>query len=81
VSRQSAACWLHAGVLPVAARQLVAGAVLVERPAPVPAGVAIYARVSWADQRGDLDRRVARLVEHGQVVAAELRRRHQHRAG
>ena len=64
VSRQSATRWFHAGVLPVAARQLPTGTILVDEPVPVAAGVAIYARVSSADQRSDLDRRVAGLVEH-----------------
>jgi len=64
VSRQSASRWFHAGVLPVAAHQLSTGMILVEEPAPVGCGVAIYASVLSAFQRGDLDRQVARLVEH-----------------
>lgn len=64
VSRQSATRWFHAGVLPVAARQLATGTILVEEPPRAAAGVAVYSRVSSADQRGDLDRQVARLVEH-----------------
>ena len=48
----------------MAAHQLSTGTILVEEPAPVGCGVAVYARVSSADQRGDLDRRLARLVEH-----------------
>jgi putative resolvase len=73
VSRQSAACWFHAGVLPVPARQLATGTILVDVDEPGPiavgvagpiaVGVAVYARVSSADQRGDLDRQVACLVE------------------
>jgi putative resolvase len=51
-------------VLPVAAHQLATGTILVEDQPAIMGGVAIYARVSSADQRGDLDRRVARLVEH-----------------
>jgi putative resolvase len=68
VSRQSAARWFHAGVLPVPARQLATGTILVDEPGPIAAGVAIYARVSSADQRGDLDRQVARLVEHATIA-------------
>jgi putative resolvase len=64
VSRQPACRWFHAGALPVRARQLVTGTILVEEPAAAPAGVALYARVSSADQRADLDRQVARLVDH-----------------
>jgi putative resolvase len=63
VSRQSACRWFHAGVLPVPARQLATGTILVEEP-DGRAGVALYARVSSGDQRADLDRQVARLVGH-----------------
>jgi predicted site-specific integrase-resolvase len=68
VSRQSACRWFHAGVLPVPARQLATGTILVEEPPAGRSGVALYARVSSADQRGDLDRQVARLVEHSTGV-------------
>jgi putative resolvase len=44
VSRQSATRWFQAGVLPVPARQLATGTILVEQARPSPAGVAIYAR-------------------------------------
>ncbi len=69
VSRQSATRWFHAGVLPAAAPQLVTGTILVDEATAPPAGVAICARVSSADQRGDLDRQVARLT----AVATERR--------
>ncbi len=69
VSRQSATRWFDAGVLPVPARQLATGTVLVDEPSGPSTGVAIYARVSSADQRGDLDRQVARLT----AVATERR--------
>ena len=62
VSRQRATRWFHAGVLPVPARQLATGTILVDQGRPSPAGVGIYARVSSGDQRGDLDRQVARLT-------------------
>jgi putative resolvase len=64
VSRRSATRWFHAGVLAVPARQLSTGTILVDEPVPVAAAVAVYARVLSADQRGDLDRQVARLVGH-----------------
>ena len=63
VSRQTATRWFHAGVLPVPARQLATGTILVDEPAPGPGGVALYARVSSSGQRGDLERQLARLVE------------------
>jgi len=59
VSRQSATRWFHAGVLPVPARQLASGTILVDEATAPAAGVAIYARLSSGDQRGDLDRQVA----------------------
>ena len=62
VSRQSATRWFHAGVLPVPARQLATGSILVDQPSGPPAGVAVDARVWSGDQWGDLDRQVARLT-------------------
>ena len=57
--------WFHNGTLPVRARQVATGTILVEAEdaAPSPARkVAIYARVSGADQRGDLERQVGRVA-------------------
>jgi predicted site-specific integrase-resolvase len=51
-------------VLPAKAIQLKTGTILVEEASQSPgAGVALYARVSGSDQKSDLDRQVARLVE------------------
>ncbi len=65
VSRQSATRWFHAGVLAVPARQLATGTILVEEAVAPAAGVAIYARVSSGDQRGNLNaaRNLAGLAE------------------
>ena len=50
--------------MPVPARQVSARMILVdEAVAPSPTGVGLYARVSSHDQRGDLDRQVARLTD------------------
>jgi putative resolvase len=65
VSCQSACRWFHAGVLPVPARQLSTGTILVEEPPAGRAGVALYAREASGDQRADLDRQVARLTMPG----------------
>jgi predicted site-specific integrase-resolvase len=64
VSYVTARRWFATGKLPVPARR-VGGLILVGEPAqPLSAGVvAVYARVSSADQRGDLDRQVARVTE------------------
>jgi predicted site-specific integrase-resolvase len=54
--------WFAAGKLPVPARK-VGGLILVEEAAPAPEGItAVYARVSSADQKPDLDRQVARVT-------------------
>ena len=61
-SRRSATGWLHAGVLPVRARQRAAGAVLVGAPDRAVAGVAVCAGVLSCGRRGDLGWRVAWLA-------------------
>ena len=55
--------WFRDGKQPVAAHR-VGGLILVDPPAAAgPAGItAVYARVSSADQRADLDRQVARVT-------------------
>jgi putative resolvase len=64
VSYQTAWRMWKAGTLPVPAEQLATGTVIVHAVEPASAaGVALYARVSSSDQRGDLDRQVARLSE------------------
>lgn len=62
VSYRTAWRWFKAGVLPVSARQLTNGTILIEAETPKRGEVAIYARVSPSDQKDDLDRQVARLV-------------------
>ena len=64
VARVIAYCWFHAGLLPVPARK-VGGLILVGQPtgeAGPGARTAVYARVSSADQKADLDRQVARVT-------------------
>jgi putative resolvase len=52
------------GQLPVPADQLPTGTIIVHPPvAEIEGGAALYARVSSADQKGDLDRQLARLSE------------------
>jgi putative resolvase len=64
VHYQTAWRWWKQGTLPVPARQLASGTILVEVPAAAgtPGRTAVYARVSAHDQRGDLDRQVSRAV-------------------
>ena len=48
------------GQLPIPAEQLPTGTVIVHPPAvAIEGGVALYARVSSADQKSDLDRQLA----------------------
>src|ERR671936_1306914 len=65
VHYQTAWRWWKRGTLPVPARQLASGTILVAVPASQ-AGVAgltvVYARVSSHDQRADLDRQVSRVM-------------------
>ena len=65
VHYQTAWRWWKRGTLPVPARQLASGTILVEAPAS-PLGTAgrtvVHARVSAHDQRGDLDRQVSRVM-------------------
>src|SRR5499427_10373258 len=53
------------GKLPVPAEQLLTGTVVLHPPeAATAASVAIYARVSSADQKADLERQLGRLAEY-----------------
>jgi predicted site-specific integrase-resolvase len=57
--------WFRQGILPVPARQLPTGTILVQPPGVEGVrGVALYARVSSNDQKTDLERQLARLVQH-----------------
>lgn len=58
--------WFRAGILPIPSTQLPTGTILVTT---VPAdegigGVALYGRVSSGGQKQDLERQMARLLEH-----------------
>jgi len=57
--------WFRQGVLPVPSEQLKTGTILVFPPEEVKSrsGYAVYARVSSADQKADLDRQVKRVSE------------------
>jgi putative resolvase len=80
VHPQTAYRWFRQGTMPVPARRLPSGTILVEVPGGNSDGteqqrVVLYARVSVHDQRTDLDRQVARLSAWaaGQgIVVAEV---------
>lgn len=65
IARVTAYRWFRAGKLPVPARK-VGGLILVDLLDSAPAqslSTVVYARVSSADQKPDLDRQVARITE------------------
>jgi putative resolvase len=63
VHPQTAYRWFREGTMPVSARRLPSGTIMVDvtEPATVEQ-VVVYARVSSADQKSDLDRQVARVT-------------------
>jgi putative resolvase len=64
ISYKSAWRMWKLGQLPVPVEQLPTGTVIVHPPAfSAEGGAALYARVSSADQKADLDRQIARLSE------------------
>jgi putative resolvase len=62
VSYKTAWLWWKKGQLPVPAHQLPSGTILVNVPEQSDVRAVLYARVSSADQKADLDRQVARLA-------------------
>lgn len=57
--------WFKAGRLPLPCTQTATGTILVHPVETKPSGsVALYARVSSADQKPDLERQLGRLTEH-----------------
>ncbi|MGW6399519.1 IS607 family transposase [Streptomyces sp. NPDC055134] len=64
VHYQTAWTWAKEGRMPVPVRQTPSGTWLVDEPASEVSGrVVAYCRVSSADQKSDLDRQVARVVQ------------------
>jgi predicted site-specific integrase-resolvase len=74
ISYATARRWHESGKLPVPAYQ-AGRLIVIGEPSPAPAGGAavVYARVSSADQRPDLDRQVARVTAWatGQGIAVD----------
>ena len=62
VSYRAALNWFHAGTLPVPARQLPTGTILVDPPAKIAGTVVAYCRVSSHDQKADLERQAGRVL-------------------
>lgn len=63
ISYRTALNWFHAGTLPVPARQLPTGTILVDPPVAESGRTVAYCRVSSADQRADLERQAGRVAE------------------
>jgi len=63
ISYKTAWRWWKAGTMPVPVVQLPSGTVIVHESKVIGGGVALYARVSSAEQKTDLDRQLARLLE------------------
>jgi putative resolvase len=77
VHPQTAYRWFRQDAMPVPARRLPSGTILVDTLGSPPGGrVVLYARVATHDQRADLDRQIARLTawatEQGVWVAAAV---------
>lgn len=66
ISYHTAWRWWKTGKLPVPAKQSATGTILVDagESAPSQVRVVLYARVSSADQSGDLDRQLSRLSSY-----------------
>ena len=62
LSRATAYRLFHSGKLPIPSKQLGTGTILVYPPAQSDAQYVVYARVSSADQKKDLDRQIARVL-------------------
>jgi putative resolvase len=62
ISYRTALTWFHAGTLPVPARQLPSGTILLDPP-PKPSGAVVaYCRVGSPDQKADLERQAGRVL-------------------
>jgi predicted site-specific integrase-resolvase len=65
ITYKTAHRWFQQGILPIPVEQLPTGTLLVHPPTtPYAQGVALYARVSSADQKTDLERQLARVVAY-----------------
>src|SRR4030088_2713262 len=63
VSYRTALNWFHAGTLPVSARQLPTGTILVEPSAEPREKTVAYCGVSSADRRDAVERQAGRVAE------------------
>lgn len=71
ISYKTAWRWIKQGRFPVPYEQTPSGTILVRDTHDEDGIVAIYARVSSSDQKGDLDRQIARLLEYANPKAGQ----------
>ena len=64
ISYRTAWRWVRQGKMPVSFEQTATGTILVRETETPATEVALYARVSSADQKSDLDGQIARLVQY-----------------
>lgn len=62
MSYRAALNWFHAGTLPMPARQLATGTILVDPPVKKTGVVVAYCRVSSHDQKADLEGQAGRVL-------------------
>jgi putative resolvase len=74
VSYRTALNWFHAGTLPVPARQLPTGTILVDPLVQAEGTAVAYCRVFSAEQRADLERQAGRVAEESAPAASRSRR-------
>ena len=73
ISYKTALRWFHSGKLPVQARQLSTGTILVQQTRIDPSNkVALYARVSGSGQKKDLEAQLGRLVAFANAHQLEV---------
>src|SRR5208282_2577363 len=65
IKYQTAHTWFQKGQLPVPAYQTESGTIIVTPAQPAQGETAAYVRVSSHDQKGDIDRQVARIAMWG----------------
>ncbi len=64
ISYKTAWRWVRQGKMPAPFVKTPTGTILVKEPEAAAPAVALYARVSSIDQKADLDRQIARLVDY-----------------
>lgn len=74
ISYKTAWRWVRQGKMPVAYEQTATGTILVRDTLQPSDSVAVYSRVSSAEQKSDLDRQVARLVAYANEQGWSVRK-------